>query len=34
MNWAPGEVPEFAAPHDHRHHEKPDKRRAAVTVLR
>jgi len=35
MNWVPGEVPEFSAPHDHEHHsEKPDKRRAEVIALR
>jgi len=35
MNWAPGEVPELSAPHDHGHHfEKPGKRRAAVIALR
>jgi formylmethanofuran dehydrogenase subunit E len=35
MNWAPGEVPELVAPHDHPHHfEKPGKRRAEVIALR
>lgn len=35
MNWAPSEVPEIAAPHDHDHHsEKHGKRRAEVIALR
>ena len=34
MNWAPDVVPELSAPHDHGHHEKPGKRRAAVIALR
>ena len=35
MNWAPSEVSELSAPHDHGHHfEKPGKRRAAVIALR
>jgi len=35
MNWTPGEVPEFSAPHDHEHHsERPGKQRAEVIALR
>jgi formylmethanofuran dehydrogenase subunit E len=35
MNWAPGEVPELCAPHDHAHRlEKPGKQRAEVIALR
>jgi hypothetical protein len=35
MNWAPGEVPELMAPHDHGHHfERTGKRRADVIALR
>jgi len=35
MNWAPGEAPEFSAPHDLGHHsERPGKRRAEVIALR
>jgi hypothetical protein len=35
MNWAPSEVSELSAPHDHGHHfEKPGNRRAAVIALR
>jgi hypothetical protein len=35
MNWAPSEVPELVAPHDHGHPVENDgKRRAAVIALR
>jgi formylmethanofuran dehydrogenase subunit E len=35
MNWTPGEVPEFSAPHDNGHHsERPGKRPAEVIALR
>jgi formylmethanofuran dehydrogenase subunit E len=35
MNWAPSEVPEITAPHDHDHHsDKSGKRRAEVIALR
>jgi hypothetical protein len=35
MNWAPSEVPELCAPHDHGHQDGNDgKRRAEVIALR